>query len=113
MSITIHNYEAYFLDYTEGTLSVEDERDLLLFLEEHPELKQELEDFTTITLEASGNTFENKTLLKTPDFNDDAIIAYVEGVLPVVDKREIEMIAAQNNHLKREIELYKKTQLTA
>lgn len=113
MSITIHNYEAYFLDYTEGTLSREDVRALLLFIEQHPELKHKLKDFKTITLEASGNIFENKTSLKKPDFNDDAIIGYVEGVLPVADKREIEMIAAQNNHLKREIELYKKTRLTA
>ncbi len=43
MMIDKNNYEAYVLDYLEGTISEQDKQWLLLFFEEHPELKADLE----------------------------------------------------------------------
>ena len=42
--IDLNNYEAYFLDLMEGTLSAEEKHDLFAFLELHPELKAEMEE---------------------------------------------------------------------
>ena len=50
MKINLHNYEAVFLDYYEGNLSAEDVSELLLFLENHPELKEDFESFENIVL---------------------------------------------------------------
>jgi len=37
--ISIFNYEAFYLDFLEGTLSEEDTALFLKFMEEHPELR--------------------------------------------------------------------------
>ena len=39
------NYEAYFLDSLEGSLTKEEQLALNQFLEQNPDLKEELEDF--------------------------------------------------------------------
>ena len=60
MTINKHNYEAYFLDYHEGNLTPQEVADLLLFVEQHPELKDEFESFENVTLEDySTPSFEN------------------------------------------------------
>ena len=43
--INTHNYEAYFLDYTEGNLNESQIRELKKFLNVNPKLKEELHDF--------------------------------------------------------------------
>ena len=45
MGINKENYEAYFLDYQEGTLAPGQVAELMVFLEMYPELKEELETF--------------------------------------------------------------------
>lgn len=42
MKITIENYEAYALDYLEGSLGHQEEQDFQKFLEDHPEIHAEL-----------------------------------------------------------------------
>jgi|GEM_PF-1797040 len=49
------NYEAYFLDFAEGTLSVADSRALEIFLDAHPELREELANFENISLEGKDD----------------------------------------------------------
>lgn len=50
-SINLNNYEAYFLDFLEGTLSVADEEAMYLFLDAHPELKTEFVDLTGMSMD--------------------------------------------------------------
>ena len=63
MNINKNNYEAFFLDYHEGNLSPQQVADLLLFIEQHPELEEEFESFENFSI-ADNNTFnfENKTV---------------------------------------------------
>lgn len=42
MKITIENYEAHALDFLEGSLGHQEEREFRKFLEQHPEIKEEL-----------------------------------------------------------------------
>ena len=67
MNIHINNYEAFFIDYLEGTLSSELVQELNSFLRIHPELKVELEDFAFIPLYDNQIKFENKFLPKNWD----------------------------------------------
>ena len=90
MTIKKHNYEAYFLDYHEGNLTPQEVADLLLFVEQHPELKDEFESFENVTLEDySTPSFENKDILKK-EINKENIEEYfikdVEGVITSTEK---------------------------
>ena len=95
-----HNYEAFYLDFLEGNLNVEETVQLFRFLDENPELKLEDENFeikenSIIQLDES---FKND--LKQIDFEADEVnqitinsflIAQFESQLSV--KKEIEVEA--------------------
>ncbi len=109
MKIDKHNYEAYFLDYTEGNLSDADKQELFLFLEQNPDLKKELEEYEAIALHIPDSVFEGKEYLKKLIYTDDSLVAYLENDLEKKERFEIEKAAAENTYLKKEIDLYKKT----
>ena len=63
--LTRSNYEIYFLDYHEGNLTESQRRELVLFLEQHPDLKEEFDSFVNVVLEPDTLTsFANKESLK-------------------------------------------------
>ena len=52
MKINRDNYEAYFLDYFEGQLSLEMVEEVLMFADQNPDLRNVLEDFEAVSLVA-------------------------------------------------------------
>ena len=60
MKINRNNYEAYFLDYIEGTLGFAEKAELEAFLVINPDLKIELDNFETISLPLAENIFHEK-----------------------------------------------------
>ena len=64
--INIENYEEFLCSYVDGELNEAKTKALLLFLEAHPELKDELSAFESTKLQPDTTVvFENKkTLLK-------------------------------------------------
>ncbi|MFN0276812.1 MAG: hypothetical protein ACKVPJ_13780, partial [Chitinophagales bacterium] len=65
MNININNYEELMIDYIEGNLSDEQEKQLLQFIKIHPELKAELEVFELTKLKPDMSiVFANKEMLK-------------------------------------------------
>ena len=64
MNINKNNFEGWFLDYYEGTLTAEQVAELFLFLEKNPELKNEFESFALITLPDSQEVFAEKNALR-------------------------------------------------
>jgi len=50
MQINRNNYEAYFLDYRENNLSPEQVAELMIFLEQNPDLKASFEAYENIEL---------------------------------------------------------------
>ncbi|HTA27520.1 MAG TPA: hypothetical protein VK809_07025 [Bacteroidia bacterium] len=118
MNININNYEAYFLDYHEGSLSPALVKELMEFISQHPELKEEFESFEQVTLTDRENiNFDKKELLKksvtginAANFDEHAI-QFVEGTLPVCLQNELKTFISQNPQYKKELELYSKTKL--
>jgi hypothetical protein len=94
--ISLFNYEAYYLDYLEGTLNEEDTALLLDFLEKHPECQVD-ESIMDTTLDVENATFSLKQDLKETDDNeaitlenkDHFMAAYTEGQLSESKEKEL------------------------
>lgn len=118
MKITLNNYEIYFLDHFDGNLSEEDERELVLFLEDNLELKEEFNSFSSINLAEEEIVFTKKSSLKknkilvfgslNEENYEDSFIAYFEGDLSDDKKLEVEKFIEINPSLKAEFELHNK-----
>ena len=63
MKITIENYEAYALDFLEGSLGQREEKAFRKFLDEHPEIKEEMEGLSEIVLIPANIEYPNKDAL--------------------------------------------------
>ncbi|MCK6648309.1 MAG: hypothetical protein L6Q66_01525 [Bacteroidia bacterium] len=114
MNINKHNYEAFFLDYHEGNLSPQEVAELLLFLEQHPELKEEFESFENFSLteDEMNIQFKNKSELKkeiTPENIDEFLVKKVEGELLPIENDILEQYIKQHPHTQKDLELYKRS----
>jgi hypothetical protein len=114
--LTRSNYEPYFLDYHEGTLNAAQRREVLDFLEQNPDLKEEFFAFESIRLESASDTvFAGKNNLKkglvSADDLQNRMVAYFEGDLSVEEKRSFEAYLKEHPTVKRELEILKQTRL--
>ncbi len=64
MNITRNNYEIYMIDYLDGQLSETAEQKLMQFLEQNPDLKEELDLLEHASLPEDDTIFEGKNTLK-------------------------------------------------
>lgn len=115
--IDLNNYEAYFLDYMEGTLSMEEKHDLFQFLEKNPALKEEMEeDFGKVILTPAPVLFENKEQLKIDESQlilsentvENYIIASIEGQLSDKQQKQLDDYVTANG-LEKMVAYYKAT----
>ncbi|MFN8207336.1 MAG: hypothetical protein U0T82_08005 [Bacteroidales bacterium] len=90
MGITRQNYEVVFMDYLDGKLGDEEIHALMAFLDQHPDLKQELNEFSQLELVPEIVPFRGKELLKKDITEKGPVksenfaefsIAYYEGSL--------------------------------
>jgi len=115
MNINKNNYEAFFLDYHEGNLTPEQVAEVLLFVEQHPELKEEFENFENFSIDAEELKFENKSLLKKHiDINniEEYIVLSIEGKLNKAEKDLLNSYLKQHPQHQKTVDLYQKTKLT-
>ncbi len=121
MNINTTNYESWFLDYFEGNLSATRVAELFLFLEQHPELKEEFQCVERNGLAEIKNEtdyFPDKNELKkseTPsDKNiDEWLIAEMEGDLNAEAQLKLENFLARNTTYYRYREFFRKIRLSA
>lgn len=118
MKITRDNYESFFLDYLEGGLDESLIDQFLDFLEQNPDLKEELQLFENIRLPEQPVSFAGKKqLYKSPADEKEAFelkaIAWMEGDLKEEERRGFEAYLAQHPELKKEAALMQSTRLTA
>jgi hypothetical protein len=117
MEINKHNYEAFFLDYHEGNLTPQQVADLLLFVEQHPELKEEFESFENVTLEdfSSYNYKDKQDLKKEINLanKEEYFIHSVEGTLNNTEQDLLNNYLEQHPQFLNEFNLFQKTKLVA
>lgn len=103
---------AFFVDYFDNELNENEVKLLFDFLDDNPDLKDEFDEFENFTLEEQETNFENKASLKRHiDKNniEDYIIAGLEGILDISDKKEYTDFIAENGLYTTTIERYKRT----
>ena len=65
MEINKHNYEIVLIDYLDGKLNPLEVAELLLFLEQHPDIKAEFEGLENVSVSSiEQETFPAKDALK-------------------------------------------------
>lgn len=105
MSINIENYEIWFLDFAEGNLDDHQVQALYAFLENHPELKSELDEFEIFQVNKPETNFMDKDSLKQkPVFTTDDFIAYHEGDLTSEVMSEVDAYLTENSVAKKEFD---------
>jgi len=118
--INKHNYEAFFLDYIEGNLSELQISDLNKFLSENPRLKDELDGFEEIKLQADNIEYKQKEkLIKQTQSQFFEItqfeylaIAETENDISKKEKIELQNEINENSNKLDEYTLIKKTKLS-
>jgi hypothetical protein len=110
MEITIHNYETVLIDYFDGKLNALETAEVILFLEQHPEIKKEFEGLDKIPVNdniAIDSTFREglKKLHQQASFHgksfDEIMIAQLEGDCSAAESAIINEITDKNSSLKK------------
>ncbi|MCE2773099.1 MAG: hypothetical protein LW750_06640 [Bacteroidetes bacterium] len=121
MNINRHNYEAWLLDYIEGSLSAEQVDELLVFLDANPELKATLDDYRNISFETGEEIrFDAKEVLKKsndvinnePAAPLELMIAVMEGTCTAEELKMWERAVENNPKLEQEFHLLQPTRLS-
>lgn len=121
MKINRNNYEIFFLDYLEGKLNAAEVAELLLFVDNHPDLQQELEMMggEVPELPKSGEAeFEGKLTLKKSESGeigriDELFAKKLEGDLTEREAEELGREMQNNPALTKEWELFSLTKVAA
>ncbi|GAB4329056.1 MAG: hypothetical protein Kow00127_21510 [Bacteroidales bacterium] len=118
-NIDRENYEAWLLDRMEGNLSQEELAILDAFLDDHPDLRAEAEEWEPVTLPAPDDRFTDADTLKKPVVQqtgaidawnyESFMIGRYEGDLNDLQKESLTGFLQKNPHLKHEFALFGKT----
>jgi hypothetical protein len=120
VKIDLTNYEEKFLDYHDGNLSAEEVAELFLFIEKHPELKEEFESFENISINDSDTNiaFPDKNFIKqltTPSIEtiDQWLIAEMEGELNLQQRVLLSTFLKDHPQFEKDRSLFRSTKLTS
>jgi len=114
MDITRENYESYFVDYLEGNLDEKIVDRFIEFLQENPDLKEELKLFESVTVVPDDLTFNAKGKLYKAkydleeEFNKTAV-EEIEKEIEEEEKAAFEKYLATHPEKQKDIELFEKT----
>lgn len=118
MKIDRTNYEIWFIDWLDGKLDDQQIEQLKVFLEENPDLREEIEGLSSVSLNPPTKLFNNKNLLKkTPEELSSSqfeyyCVAYFENDLSADQKNELLEIILHDQEKKRTFDLISKSRLT-
>jgi hypothetical protein len=117
MKIDRSNYEIWLIDWLDGNLGEIETKELKLFLEENPDLKEEVEGLNMVTLSSLPELYSFKNLFKKTPQNLDAAhveylsAAYLEDDLTPDQKRELKEIVESDQEKRKLFELIQKMKL--
>ncbi|HPF64278.1 hypothetical protein [Lentimicrobium sp.] len=122
--INRQNYEEYISDYLDGTAGPVEAAELLLFLEQNPDIKEEVEGISEIVLGNEPQTaYPFKEVLKAGYDQDAALIteensayyfiAFHENDLSETGKRNVENFLHKHPSLRASFDLFASCRVTA
>lgn len=116
MKINRNNYEAFFIDYLEGILDEKLVDDFIEFLQQNPDLKEELSLFETVSIGQEEVIFNKKELLFKDKYDaenefNQAAVASVEGEISASEKTEFENYLITHPEKQKEADLFRLTKL--
>jgi hypothetical protein len=119
MKVDRHNYEDYFLLYVDNELTVEQKKQVELFIKENPDLEEELVMLQQSRLIPETIVFEEKHLLMREENNsfinlnnyEEWLVLYVDNELSDGEKVTVEKFAASHPHVQKELDLFGQTKL--
>jgi hypothetical protein len=122
MSINLHNYELFILDYYEEKLDAAATRELMLYLDQHPEAREAFENYEAIMLTPDhSRQFEPKSSLKKTAITavgimnetnyEDYCIESIENNLSTTEQANLAEFINLNPQLQKTLDTYKKTVL--
>ena len=115
--ITRKNYETYVLDYLEGTLSEELKKSFENFLNQNPDIREEIESLRDMpSIAPSEEFFPDKHRLKAStidglSYTEELIIAELENIATPEQRQELERIINNDSKVERLKKEYKQTKL--
>ena len=119
--ITRNNYEAFFLDYLDGQMTPEQEQELQRFLDDHPDLRQELSGLEHTLMAPAGMelSFPDKDRLKKSltlgdagyTHLDELCIARMEGDLSAGQQEEFDQLLRDDPQKQKTFQQYEQTRL--
>jgi hypothetical protein len=126
MNIDRHNYEEYFLLYIDNELSADQKKQVELFVQENPDLEEELVMLKQSRLIPDESiVFDQKHLLMKEEDAAHAVtqsfinlnnyeqwlIMYVDDELSTEEKLAVENFASANQRVQQDLELFQQTKL--
>ena len=126
MNIDRHNYEEYFLLYIDNELNVDQKKQVELFVQENPDLEEELVMLKQSRLIPDDSiVFDNKHLLMKEEkmqYSSDPsvinlnnyeqwLIMYVDDELNAEERASVEKFASAHQHILQEFDLFQQTKL--
>lgn len=119
--VNINNYEEFVIDFMEDNLSPDMKLLFINFLDDNPEIAEEISDINDATLNADLFTFKDKAELKKPvikevagigeDNYEELFIAYHENDLDSERKSQVVDFIQVNKHLSKDFEIHNKLKL--
>ncbi|MCG6190724.1 hypothetical protein [Maribellus maritimus] len=116
MKINKNNYESYFVDYLEGNLNEKLVDDFIEFLQQNPELKEELSLFDSVSVVPEKIEFAQKKKLYKEKYDaenafNQAAIERLEGEISEKEKKNFEKYLSKRPEKKKEEVLFRYTKL--
>lgn len=120
MSIDRHNYEEYFLLYTDNELTVDQKKQVDEFVKENPDLEEELVMLLQSRLIPDHSiVFQGKDLLMKKesesfinlDNYEEWLVLYVDDELSREEKAAVEKFAASHSSVQAELDLFLQSKL--
>ncbi|MCC6251776.1 MAG: hypothetical protein IT238_04885 [Bacteroidia bacterium] len=121
MIIDLHNYEIVLIDYFDGNLSPDEVGEVLVFLEQHPEIKNAYEGLSKLPIVSRSEKLESnfKNQLKRdvserviPANIDEMLIAQMEHDISHKDNEELTKLAQQYTEIAKLKNIFALTKLS-
>lgn len=115
MKINNENYEVYLIDYLDGKLDKSIQKDLDVFLDKNPEIKQEFEGIEKMHLSQEEMHFPLKEKIRFTDSgltqSEYLCVAHLEGDLKADEQQQLEQLRKSEPAMERDIKLFSLTKL--